>query len=89
MRRQRDSRLVCNSVTRRYDPQMMAKSKPPTRGTEGKETVQLGVRIPRSLHFALKTACLHQERDGKQPQRQADIVAEAIQQWLRDNGHCR
>jgi hypothetical protein len=51
------------------------------------ELVQLGVRIPRSLHFALKSAALHQERDGKTPQTQAEIVAEAIRQWLRSNGY--
>lgn len=65
----------------------MAKGKPPTRNVEGEEAVQLGVRIPRSLHFALKTACLQQERDGRQPQRQADVVAEALRAWLRKNGY--
>ena len=65
----------------------MTKSKPPTRNTKGKERVQLGVRIPRSLYFALKTACLHQERDGRQPQTQSDIVAEAIRLWLNTNRH--
>jgi len=65
----------------------MAKSKSPMGGTEGEETVQLGVRIPRSLHFALKSACLEQERQGKQPQKQADIVTEAIRRWLKSNGY--
>lgn len=65
----------------------MTKSQPPTPGTEGEDTVQLGVRIPRSLHFALKSACLEQERHGKQPQKQADIVAEAIQRWLDSRGY--
>lgn len=65
----------------------MTKSNSTTRDTEGEETVQLGVRIPRSLHFALKTACLHQERDDKQPQTQAEIVADAIRRWLEANGH--
>ena len=49
--------------------------------------VQLGVRIPRSLHFALKSAALHQERDGKSPQTQAEIVADAIRVWLNSNGY--
>ena len=29
------------------------------------EPVQFGVRIPRSLHFALKSSALYQERDGR------------------------
>lgn len=49
--------------------------------------VQLGVRIPRSLHFALKAACLQQEREGKTPQTQADVVADAIRRWLDSNGY--
>ena len=58
-----------------------------TREAEAKEFVQLGVRIPRSLHFALKPACLQQECEGKAPQTQADAVADAIRLWLKRNGH--
>lgn len=50
------------------------------------EMVQLGVRIPRPLHFALKAAALRQERDGKSPHTQAEIVAEAIGDWLHTRG---
>ncbi len=63
----------------------MAKGKPATRTPDEGDRVQLGVRIPRSLHFALKTACLYQERDGKRPQTQAEIVVEAIRLWLNTN----
>ena len=65
----------------------MTVRKPPTREKCDEEQAQLGVRIPRSLHLALKTACLQQERDGNQPQTQADVVAEAIRLWLSTNGH--
>ena len=64
----------------------MTKSKPPTRDTEDEKQVQLGVRVPGPLHFALKTACLHQQ-DGKQPQTQADIVGEALRERLSANGY--
>lgn len=53
------------------------------------ELVQLGVRIPRGLHFRLKEACLHQERDGKMPLTQAEVVADAIRLWLEVNGYDR
>lgn len=51
------------------------------------DLVQIGVRIPRSLHFALKAAALKQERDGKQPSTQAEIIAEAIRQWIESNNY--
>jgi len=51
------------------------------------ELVQLGVRVPRSLHFALKSASLQQERVGTRPITQAEIVADAIRMWLGANGY--
>jgi hypothetical protein len=53
----------------------------------GEQLVQLGVRIPRSLHFELKSAALLQEREGRLPRTQAEIVVDAIQLWLRSHGY--
>jgi hypothetical protein len=58
-----------------------------TRASSDDKPVQIGVRIPRSLHFALKAAALKQERDGKEPSTQADIIAEAIRQWIKSNDY--
>jgi hypothetical protein len=49
--------------------------------------VQLGVRIPRSLHLALKAAAFQQERFGRTPRTQAEIVTQAIEHWLRSNDY--
>lgn len=49
-------------------------------------TVQMAVRIPRSLRLALKAAALQQERHGKQPHTQAEIVEEAVRSWLQSHG---
>lgn len=73
-------------LSRRYDDASMDKGKPMPQETNDQSLAQLGVRIPRSLHFSLKAACLQQERDGKKPATQAEIVKEALIEWLARNG---
>jgi len=64
----------------------MAKRKIASRSTSADDgLVQIGVRIPRSLHFALKAAALKQERDDKEPSTQAEIIADAIRKWIESN----
>jgi hypothetical protein len=65
----------------------MAKRNDQSRPRTNDDPVQIGVRIPRSLHFALKAASLKQERDGKEPNTQAEIIAEAIRQWIESNDY--
>ena len=51
------------------------------------ELVQLGLRIPRSLHFALKRAVLEQEQRGVAPATQSEVVVVALRDWLTANGY--
>jgi hypothetical protein len=71
----------------RIERKLTDKERVQLRKPKADDRVQLGARIPRDLFFALKAASVYQERDGKTPHQHADIVAEAIEDWLIKNGY--
>lgn len=63
--------------------QPISKPKAPRAATQPEALVNLSFRVPTTLHAALKRASFEREMAREEPYTQQDIVAEALNAWLK------